>query len=184
MKPKSYEPAAVISQRLWTITCMCSSSMSVTGLTGLDLRALWFRLAQKTGSSRLSSALDLSEKGQHGGDYHDISRLNDGRGSLRRYRGGTHQKVFWDVGETVFRVLKPRPMRPSMSLSDVKELDTVSAASTACAVTVTSPTELFLSVSNCSSIQISLVTFSGRYPDVPDQECNQTLRGWERGMEE
>lgn len=41
----------------------------------------------------------------------------------------TYQKVFAAVGDTVFRVLNPRPSRPSMASSEVKELETVSATS-------------------------------------------------------
>lgn len=99
-------------------------------------RASWFRLAQKTGSSRESRALDLQKI--------SMSTTGDARSVLdsprwRCHGGGAYQKVDWDLGETVFRESKPRPRRPSMADSEVKELDTVSAASTAWEVTVTSP---------------------------------------------
>lgn len=94
-----------------------------------DSRALWFRLAQKTGSSRESRALDLRKISMRT----TRGRTNCfGTCSLAVPLGGmTYQKVDWDLGETVFRESKPRPRRPSMADSEVKELDTVSAASTA-----------------------------------------------------
>lgn len=43
--------------------------------------------------------------------------------------GYIYQKVLAAVGETVFRVLNPRPRSPSMADSSVKELETSSATS-------------------------------------------------------
>lgn len=83
-------------------------------------RASWYKLALKTGSSSSSAALYLYEQNQTSDSHHWV---------IYSFGSKTYQKVLAAVGDTVFRVLNPRPRRPSISDSSVKELETVSAAS-------------------------------------------------------